>query len=133
MEDSNCIFCQIVKGKIPCYKIYEDGDYLAFLDIEPYVTGHTMVIPKKHYRWVWDVKDFDKYMGRVRKIVKHFQEIEGKEMVYATIFGEEVAHAHVHIIPGFDNRELGNAFRGVRRMGRLNEEEAKKIIKRYGF
>lgn len=55
MTDSNCIFCEIVKGEIPAYKVYEDGNFLAFLDINPQSPGHTQVITKKHYRWVWDV------------------------------------------------------------------------------
>ncbi len=51
----DCIFCKIVRGEIPCHKIYEDDGFLAFLDINPQSPGHTQVIPKKHYRWVWDL------------------------------------------------------------------------------
>ena len=51
MED--CIFCKIVKGEVPSYKIYENADVFAFLDINPYAKGHVLVIPKRHSRWVW--------------------------------------------------------------------------------
>ena len=54
---NDCVFCQIAAGKIPCFKIYEEEGFLAFLDINPWVEGHTLVIPKKHYRWVWDMPE----------------------------------------------------------------------------
>lgn len=129
MED--CIFCKIVASEIPAYKIYEDDKFLAFLDIFPYVTGHTMVIPKKHYRWVWDIENYGEYMEVVKKIVKHFQKKSGKDMIYATIFGEEIAHAHMHIIPGFDNEELGKAFSGLNRMGKLEDNRARQWVEKF--
>ncbi len=119
-----CIFCKIVKGEIPCYKIYEDKQFLAFLDIFPYVSGHTLVIPKKHYPLVWDVEEYEEYMLVVKKIVKKFQEVSGNRMVYQTIFGEEVAHAHIHILPIFDQKEMWHALGGLKRMGKIDENEA---------
>ena len=68
----DCIFCKIVAGEIPSHKVYEDSDYLAFLDIRPLNPGHTLVVPKKHYRWVWDDPDIGKYyqaVGRVANLV----------------------------------------------------------------
>ena len=64
----NCIFCKIVSGDIPSYKIYEDDEYLAFLDIAPFADGHTLVIPKKHYQFVWDVEEVGKYIEVAQKI-----------------------------------------------------------------
>ena len=58
---SNCIFCKIVKGEIPSHKVYENEKFLAFLSIEPESPGHTLVIPKEHYRWVWDVPEAGEY------------------------------------------------------------------------
>ena len=57
----NCIFCKIVSGEIPSYKVYEDNEFMAFLDVRPLNLGHTLVIPKKHYRWVWDVPNIGEY------------------------------------------------------------------------
>jgi len=51
---ANCLFCQIIKGEVPCYKVYEDKDFLGFLDIYPVSNGHCLLIPKTHYRWVYE-------------------------------------------------------------------------------
>ena len=53
----NCIFCKIVKGELPSYKVYEDDKCMAFLDIHPVAMGHTLLIPKEHYRWAQDMPD----------------------------------------------------------------------------
>jgi len=66
MTGPNCIFCKIVKGEIPAYKIYEDENFLAFLDINPQSPGHTQVIPKRHYRWVWDIPNVGAYFEVVK-------------------------------------------------------------------
>ena len=96
---NDCIFCQIVAGKLPSYTIYEDQEYVAFLDIFPYAPGHTLVIPKKHYRWVWDVEPIGDYFSMTQKIVKHFRAVTGNEFVLEAVMGEAVPHAHVHLIP----------------------------------
>ena len=72
MED--CIFCKIIKGEIPCYKIYEDEYTFAFLDIAGDVDGHTLVIPKKHCKNILDCdeKTLEYVMKTVQKISKHF-------------------------------------------------------------
>ncbi|MBI4122056.1 MAG: HIT domain-containing protein, partial [Parcubacteria group bacterium] len=58
---TDCIFCTIVRGEIPVAQVYEDEDFLAFLDIHPQAPGHTQVIPKRHVRWVWDVENAGAY------------------------------------------------------------------------
>ena len=63
----NCIFCKIINKEIPCTKIYEDENFLAFLDINPLSPGHTQIIPKKHYRWVWDIENIGEYFEVVKK------------------------------------------------------------------
>lgn len=95
----DCIFCKIVAGEIPSYKVYEDVKYLAFLDISQITDGHTLVIPKKHVRWVWDVEDVGGYFGAVRKVANRLQEVSGEEMVMGAVWGEMVPHAHVHLVP----------------------------------
>ena len=69
--DDNCIFCKIVEGYIPSYKIYETDNFLAFLDIAQFSEGHTLVIPKTHYRFVWDVPNIGEYFQVVQKVAQH--------------------------------------------------------------
>lgn len=94
-----CVFCKIVNGELPCYKVYEDDEFLAFLDIYPRVFGHTLVIPKKHYRWVYDVTNFEKYWGVVYKITQAMKEKLNPYFITYTTHGLELPHAHIHILP----------------------------------
>ncbi|NQV88184.1 MAG: HIT domain-containing protein [Parcubacteria group bacterium] len=95
----NCIFCKIVKEEIPSNKIYEDENFLAFLDIKPESPGHALVIPKKHYRWVWEVPNVGEYFEVVKKIALAQQKAFGTEQILSKIVGEEVPHAHIWIFP----------------------------------
>ena len=99
IEDQNCVFCKIVKGQLPANVIYEDADFLAFLDIRPLSPGHTIVIPKNHYRWVWDVPNTGKYFGVVTKIARAQSLAFEQELIQSKIIGEEVHHAHIWIFP----------------------------------
>ena len=78
---SDCIFCKIVKGEITSYKIYEDELFFGFLDIYPRVKGHTLLIPKRHYRWVYDVPDFGGYWERAKIISDAMQKALKPEFV----------------------------------------------------
>ena len=102
MTDPNCIFCKIVAGEIQAEKVYEDDTYLAFLDIRPLSPGHTLIIPKAHERWVWDVADLGGYFGVARKIAKALQKISGTDEVHMKVVGEEIPHAHVWVYPASD-------------------------------
>ncbi len=99
----NCIFCKIVKKEIGSEIVYEDDNFLAFLDINPRGPGHTQVIPKKHYRWVWDTENIGQYFEVVHKIAKAMQKAFGEELIRSQIFGDEVAHAHVWLWPNIPN------------------------------
>jgi len=99
---NDCIFCKIVSGEIPSHKVYEDENFLAFLDIRPLAPGHTLVIPKAHYRWVWDVPNVDTYFETVRIIAHALQKAFGVDEVHARVVGEEVAHAHIWLYPAPD-------------------------------
>ena len=106
MSDSDCIFCKIAKGEIPAYKVYEDDDFLAFLDINPQSPGHVQVITKKHYRWVWDVPNVGEYFEVVRKIAKAQQKAFDTDFILSKIIGDEIPHAHIWIFP--NSNVLGN-------------------------
>ena len=105
----NCIFCKIVKKEIPCYKVYEDDSFLAFLDINPKNPGHTLIIPKNHYRWVWDVPNIGEYYSVVGKVANAIKKAMNTDFVVSLVIGEEVPHAHVWLIPRFDNDGHGTS------------------------
>ena len=96
-----CIFCKIVRRELPSYSVFEDENYIAFLDIRPMNPGHTLVVPKKHHRWVWDVPEAGRYFETVTRIAKALQKTMKTEWIAADVAGMGVAHAHVHLIPRF--------------------------------
>ncbi|MEM5766507.1 MAG: HIT family protein [Candidatus Aenigmatarchaeota archaeon] len=103
MEEKSCVFCQIVAKRIPARIVYEDDNFMAFLDIRPLNPGHTLLIPKKHYRWVYDVEKFEEMWKAVKKItIAIISSLNPISLSYATL-GFEVPHAHVWIIPRFEN------------------------------
>jgi histidine triad (HIT) family protein len=114
MKDNNCIFCKIVSGEIPSEKVYEDKTFLAFMSINPLSPGHTLVIPKEHYRWVWDVPNAGKYFEVAQKIALAQKKAFAVDLVRSQIVGEEVPHAHIWVFPDTnmkgDKKDLiGNA------------------------
>jgi len=109
---TDCIFCKIVKKEIPSYKIYEDENFLAFLDIFPKTEGHCLVIPKKHVQWVWDYPELGKYFETVAKIARKFREISGEPIIRSVIWGWEVPHAHIHLLPGKTDNLNGQQLSG---------------------
>lgn len=102
MQDS--IFTKIIKGEVPCHKVYEDDYTLAFLDIHPVQPGHTLVIPKNQVEFVWDLpdKDYAALMATTKRVAKRLREVMPQKYVGEMIVGTDVPHAHVHLVP-FDN------------------------------
>ncbi|MDP4009713.1 MAG: HIT domain-containing protein [Candidatus Shapirobacteria bacterium] len=101
MDD--CIFCKIVAGKIPKYQIYEDDNFIGFLDINPLSMGNSLLIPKIHYRWVYDVPEFGLYWEASKKIAEASIKALNADSVSFLTIGYEVPHAHIRIIPRFLN------------------------------
>ncbi len=97
--DKHCVFCQIATKKIPAEIVYEDENFLAFLDIHPQSPGHSQVIPKKHYRWVWQVPKVGAYFEIAAKIARAQQRAFNQEMIFSKIMGDEVPHAHIWVFP----------------------------------
>lgn len=95
----DCIFCKIVNKEIPAHIIYEDANFMAFLDINPLSPGHTLVVPKDHYRWVWDVPSAGEYFEVVKKIAQAQQKAFDTEWILSKIVGEDVPHAHIWVYP----------------------------------
>jgi len=95
------IFSKIVNGEIPAYKVAEDENYLAFLDIFPVAKGHTLVIPKKEVDYIFDL-DNDLYIGLhafAKKVAVGLKKAMPCQKVGVLVLGLEVPHAHIHLIP----------------------------------
>ena len=95
------IFTKIVNGEIPCYKIAEDENFLAFLDVNPNAKGHTLCIPKQEINKLFDIED-DLYLGLMqfaKKIAIALEKTVPCKRIGMAVVGLEVPHAHVHLIP----------------------------------
>lgn len=107
----DCIFCKIVKGEIPSYKVYEDELILAFLDLNPVSVGHTLIIPKEHFENIKDIEDkvlFEINL-RARELSKVLEEklsCEGISLCQNNGLGQEIKHYHLHLIPRYQNDNL---------------------------
>ena len=95
------IFSKIVAGEIPCHKIAESDDYLAFLDINPIVKGHTLVIPKMETDYIFDLEDdvLGGLMIFAKKVAKAIDQAIPSKRIGLMVVGTEVPHAHIHLVP----------------------------------
>lgn len=95
------IFSRIVAGEIPCYKVAEDENYFAFLDISPVAKGHTLVIPKQEVDYIFDLDD-ETYVGLTRfakRVAKAIKKAIPCKRVGVAVMGLEVPHTHIHLVP----------------------------------
>ena len=105
-----CLFCKIINGEIPCYKIYENDDVLAFLDINPDSDGHTLVIPKKHFT---DLDDIDletltainKASKEIKKLLEEKLDCDGISLLQNNGDVQEVKHYHLHLKPYYNDKK----------------------------
>lgn len=95
------IFSRIVKGEIPCYKIAENEQFFAFLDINPVAKGHTLVIPKRELDYIFDLNDDEvsAMMVFAKKVAKAIEKAVPCKRIGVAVIGLEVPHAHIHLIP----------------------------------
>jgi histidine triad (HIT) family protein len=109
MQDS--IFTRIIKGEIPCNKIYEDAKTMAFLTIEPWYPGHTLVVPKLQIDKFDDLpaEDYQAVFQTVQKVSKHLRTTLGTDRVIMQVFGFDVPHVHVHLMPASDSQAFYDA------------------------
>ncbi len=129
MNQENCIFCKIVAGEVPSFKIAESEKFLAILDIAQYVDGHTIVIPKEHHEFVWDVPNVGEYFEFVQKVGNHYRDI-GFKYVDTMTFGRMVPHAHVHLIPHNDDDPRWKE--ALAKMGEMQVDESRKLTNEKG-
>jgi histidine triad (HIT) family protein len=95
------IFSRIIAGEIPCYKIAETDDFMAFLDVNPLVEGHTLVVPKQETDYIFDLDDA--LLGNMtvfaKKIAKAVKKVIPCKRIGVAVIGLEVPHAHIHLVP----------------------------------
>ena len=112
--DPNNIFAKIMRGEMPCVKVYEDDNILSFMDVFPQSEGHTLVIPKAPSRNLLETnaKDIGRLFGSVQRITKAVEAALKPDGITITQFngapaGQTVFHTHVHIIPRYEGKALG--------------------------
>ena len=95
------IFSRIIAGELPAFKIAENEDYFAFLDIRPMAKGHTLVVPKKEvdYFFDQDEKELMNFMPFCKRVASAIEKVVQCQRVGVVVYGLEVPHAHVHLIP----------------------------------
>ena len=103
---NDCIFCKIIKKEIPARVIYEDDVVMVYLDITPIQTGHTLIIPKTHYKDLDDIKDetlnhIMKIAKNIKKLIEERLEPDGLQLVQNNGNLQEVKHYHLHLIPNY--------------------------------
>ena len=121
------IFTKIVNGEIPCYKIAEDENFLAFLDVNPNAKGHTLCIPKQEINKIFDIED-GLYIGLMKfskKIAVALEKAGPCKRVGMAVIGLEVPHAHVHLIPLNEMDEMR-----FQNKVSLTKEEFEEIVKK---
>lgn len=109
MQDS--LFTKIIKGEIPCHKVYEDETTFAFMDIHPIQPGQVLVVPKKQVEFVWDLDEqtYQAVMSAAKKVAERIREVfPEKSHVGLVVEGLDVPHAHLKVFPFNDDAEFRN-------------------------
>lgn len=97
-----CVFCDIAAKRVPAAVVYEDADVVAFLDINPLNRGHTIVAPKQHVRWAYDIDKFGDFAEVAKAVANAAVSALGAKSVNIMTVGEEVVHAHMHVVPRYE-------------------------------
>lgn len=105
-----CIFCRIVKGELPAYKVYEDEKFLGFLDIHPITPGHMLLVPKIHHEWIQDVPNdtLGESFVTAKDLIIKIKAKLGADYVQLSVIGKDVPHFHIHLVP----RKLSEGIEG---------------------
>ena len=128
--NEDCVFCKIIEGKIPAYKIYEDEKHLAFMDAFPSIQGQVLVVPKKHVKNYLEMneEDYKQLLSAARKVARKMKEVLKPRIVALIIEGLDVPHVHVKLYPLQEGQYLGIP------MGKkANETELKNLSNKLKF
>lgn len=104
----DCLFCKIIAGEIPCHKVWKDENHLAFLDINPIREGHTLVIPKVHAPYLFDLDDagYQSLLAASKSIAARLKEVFRVPRIGMAVEGFGVDHVHVHLLPITDAHQM---------------------------
>jgi histidine triad (HIT) family protein len=107
-QEENCIFCKIIKKEIPCDIIYENESFFVFLDNQPVSKGHILIIPKEHIVWMQEASDeiIKDIFILTKKVMLAIKKGLSCDYVQEGVYGEEVPHFHIHLIPRYFNDNL---------------------------
>lgn len=122
MKENNCIFCDIIEKKSPAFFIYEDDLIIAILDKYPQTQGHIQVIPKDHYRYIYDHPRIGEIFTTISKIIHVIIQVLGADHVTLGAFGHQVKHAHVWVVPQY--KKVINIRENVVSGSDLNSQES---------
>jgi histidine triad (HIT) family protein len=124
---TDCIFCKIIKGEIPAVKLWEDEKYFIILDSSPINPGHTLLLPKKHTDYIFDLNDqeYSELMLKAKEIAKILKKKLNPKRVGMAIEGFGVPHVHIHLVPENKGNELN-----PERAKDMNIEELNKIAEK---
>ena len=130
----DCIFCKILSGDVSCYKVYEDENVLAFLDVFPHAKGHTVVVPKRHVETIADFTEDErvKFSAGLSAAVRRVNEVIKPEGMNIGVNdrpagGQVVPHVHWHIFPRFEN-DGGGSFHSIKGKENINVGEVAKLF-----
>lgn len=133
MRDENCIFCKIAAGEIPSATLYEDDDFRVILDLGPASKGHALILPKNHYRNLYDIDDevASKAILLAKKMITKLTDVlncDGYNIVQNNeeAAGQTVFHFHMHMIPRYKNDNVGLGWQ----MGELSEADKNEILEK---
>ena len=132
-----CIFCNIVNGEIPSFKIFEDEDVLAFLDVNPVTRGHCLVIPKMHFESIFDIPEelLQKVMVATKHISKKVKDVlhpDGIRLSQSNgeVAGQAIFHFHLHVIPRYKDDGLSMDHHATAHPSKADMEELKKTAEK---
>ena len=131
MRDENCIFCKIAAGEIPSATLYEDDDFRVILDLGPASKGHALILPKNHYRNLYDIDDevASKAILLAKKMITKLTDVlncDGYNIVQNNeeAAGQTVFHFHMHMIPRYENDQVGLGWK----MKELTDQERDELL-----
>ena len=135
MKDENCIFCKLANGDIPTATQYEDDDFRVILDAGPASKGHALILPKEHYKNLYELDDeiAAKALVLAKRMITKLTDVlgcDGYNIVQnnGEVAGQTVFHFHIHLIPRYEGDEVGLGWK----MGELTDEVRDEILSKLG-
>jgi histidine triad (HIT) family protein len=127
------LFTKIISGEIPSYRVAEDDQFIAFLDISPLATGHTLVVPKKEIDYLFDIEDSDLagMMLFAKRVARALEQVVPCKRIGVAVLGLEVPHAHIHLVPLNRESDISFSKERIRLLPEEFEELASRIAEKF--